>query len=145
MSLFCLKRILEPFRKPFKQPLIKKMSQTSQVINLKIKGEWCFISQDIGLIIPKPLSQYSFQKQTINVKGQKINYIKTGNGKQTLLCCPGALGTIWSDFKPQITDLDKSKFTIVAWDPPGYGFSRPQKETFLSNSTKMMLTQLTIL
>lgn len=71
-----------------------------------------------------------FQKQTTHVKGQRINYIKTGNGKQTLLCCPGALGTIWSDFKPQITDLDKSKFTIVAWDPPGYGFSRPPKRNF---------------
>lgn len=47
-----------------------------------------------------------------------------------MLCFPGALGTIWSDFKPQINALDKSKFTVVAWDPPGYGHSRPPNRKF---------------
>ncbi|XP_060526702.1 valacyclovir hydrolase isoform X2 [Cylas formicarius] len=42
----------------------------------------------------------------------------------------GALGTIWSDFKPQIEQLDKNKFTVIAWDPPGYGHSRPPDRLF---------------
>lgn len=46
------------------------------------------------------------------------------------MCFPGALGTIWSDFKPQITDLDKDRFTVIAWDPPGYGYSRPPERNF---------------
>ncbi|KAL1115909.1 hypothetical protein AAG570_006198 [Ranatra chinensis] len=41
-----------------------------------------------------------------------------------------ALGTIWSDFKPQIEGFDPEKFTLVAWDPPGYGKSRPPDKKF---------------
>lgn len=40
------------------------------------------------------------------------------------------LGTIWTDFKPQVENLDANKLTIVAWDPPGYGKSRPPNRTF---------------
>jgi len=65
-----------------------------------------------------------------DIKGQTINYIKVGNGPKNVLCLPGALGTIWSDFKPQLDGLDRSKFTNVAWDPPGYGFSRPPSRLF---------------
>lgn len=68
--------------------------------------------------------------QQIDIKGQTINFIKTGTGENAVLCFPGALGTIWSDFKPQIENLDKSKFTVVAFDPPGYGYSRPPSRNF---------------
>ncbi|KAI4459061.1 valacyclovir hydrolase [Holotrichia oblita] len=71
-----------------------------------------------------------FQEKKILVKGQTINYIQTGNGDHKVLCFPGALGTIWSDFKPQIDGLDKTKFTVVVWDPPGYGHSRPPDRNF---------------
>lgn len=43
---------------------------------------------------------------------------------------PGALGTIWSDFKPQVEGLNHNDFTLVAWDPPGYGYSRPPERQF---------------
>ncbi|XP_049820515.1 valacyclovir hydrolase-like [Aethina tumida] len=82
------------------------------------------------------LIYYNFttaNETTVNVDGQKINYLKAGSGDRTLLCFPGALGTIWSDFKPQIENLDKNKFTIIAWDPPGYGGSRPSKGLFKSD------------
>jgi valacyclovir hydrolase len=39
-------------------------------------------------------------------------------------------GSIWTDFKPQIEDMDVDKLTIVAWDPPGCGNSRPPERTF---------------
>jgi len=41
------------------------------------------------------------------------------------------LGSIFTDFKPQIETLNRNKYTIVAWDPPGYGFSRPPDRDFL--------------
>lgn len=69
----------------------------------------------------------------MNLSGQQINYVKVGQGPHTLLCFPGALGTIWSDFKPQIEGLDRNKFTVVAWDPPGYGGSRPPNKKFTLN------------
>lgn len=46
---------------------------------------------------------------------------------------PGAVGSIQTDFKPQIEELDKTKFTIIAWDPPGYGKSRPPLRKFTKN------------
>ncbi|KAJ8985323.1 hypothetical protein NQ317_008353 [Molorchus minor] len=70
------------------------------------------------------------QEQKVNIKSQTINYVKVGEGDKKVLCFPGALGTIWSDFKPQIKGLDRSKLTIVAWDPPGYGYSRPPNRSF---------------
>ncbi|XP_044741362.1 valacyclovir hydrolase-like [Chrysoperla carnea] len=73
------------------------------------------------------------KETTIDLQGQTINYLKVGTGKKTILLLPGALGTIWTDFRPQIEKLDKNKLTIVAWDPPGYGKSRPPKRTFDKN------------
>ncbi|XP_011504391.1 PREDICTED: valacyclovir hydrolase isoform X2 [Ceratosolen solmsi marchali] len=40
------------------------------------------------------------------------------------------MGSIWTDFKPQIDYLDKRKLTIICWDAPGYGKSRPPNRTF---------------
>lgn len=71
-----------------------------------------------------------FQGQKIDVNGQTINYIKVGDGEKKILCFPGALGTIWSDFKPQVESLDRNKLTVIAWDPPGYGQSRPPSRNF---------------
>lgn len=39
-------------------------------------------------------------------------------------------GTIWTDFSAQIAGFDLNKFTLVVWDPPGYGKSRPPERKF---------------
>ena len=58
----------------------------------------------------------------------------TGNGGHVVLLLPGALGTGRSDFTPQLEGLNSmGKLTLVAWDPPGYGKSRPPNRTFPSN------------
>lgn len=68
----------------------------------------------------------------ICIKSQKINYLTVGNGPKKVLCFPGALGTIWSDFKPQVEGLDSQKFTVLVWDPPGHGLSRPPERILTS-------------
>lgn len=62
----------------------------------------------------------------------KINCLHTGSGPNALILLPGALGTIHTDFQPQIDALPEllDDYTIVAWDPPGYGKSRPPERTF---------------
>lgn len=73
------------------------------------------------------------QLQTLD-DGTKINYCTTGNGGHVVLLLPGALGTGRSDFTPQLEGLNSmGKLTLVAWDPPGYGKSRPPNRTFPSN------------
>ncbi|XP_015430846.1 PREDICTED: valacyclovir hydrolase [Dufourea novaeangliae] len=70
------------------------------------------------------------EEQKINVNGVDINYLRVGTGNHPVLLLPGALGSIWTDFKPQIEGLDRGKFTVVAWDPLGCGKSRPPDRTF---------------
>lgn len=64
----------------------------------------------------------------------KINclHVGSGSGENALILLPGALGTIHTDFQPQIDTLPKllDNYTVVAWDPPGYGKSRPPVRTF---------------
>ncbi|XP_044741374.1 valacyclovir hydrolase-like [Chrysoperla carnea] len=73
------------------------------------------------------------KEKKIDINGQTINYLKVGNGKKIVFLLPGALGTIWTDFRAQIEKFDKNKLTLVVWDPPGFGKSRPPERTFDTN------------
>jgi len=66
----------------------------------------------------------------VTVDDQKIHFVKRGDGDHPLLFMPGALGTAMSDFSPQIEEFDGSHFTIIGWDPPGYGKSQPPARDF---------------
>jgi len=80
-------------------------------------------------ILLRRMSTKVFKEEKIDVGGVQINYLKAGNGPKNVLCLPGALGTIWTDFKPQLEGLSES-MTVIAWDPPGYGKSRPPMRIF---------------
>ena len=41
-----------------------------------------------------------------------------------------AVGSALSDFGVQLKSLAGSELTLVAWDPPGYGQSRPPARHF---------------
>lgn len=73
---------------------------------------------------------YLFQEKKIKVGEHEINYVKVGDGDHKVLCVNGAFGTIWSAFKPQIEGFDRQKFTVIAWDQPGCGKSRPPEKEF---------------
>uniref|UniRef100_UPI0037E704D3 valacyclovir hydrolase n=1 Tax=Semicossyphus pulcher TaxID=241346 RepID=UPI0037E704D3 len=64
------------------------------------------------------------------VNGVDVYYERTGSGNHAVLLLPGALGSTRTDFKPQLKSLNKECFTVVAWDPPGYGQSRPPERKF---------------
>ena len=66
----------------------------------------------------------------VKVNNLNIHYEKVGNGPKTVLLLPGALGTARLDFGPQLDNLDGNKFTLIGWDPPGYGKSRPPERNF---------------
>ncbi|XP_023944371.2 valacyclovir hydrolase [Bicyclus anynana] len=70
------------------------------------------------------------KENKVKVGQYEINYVKVGNGKHNVLCAPGALGTIWTEFSHQIQGFDQDKFSLVVWDPPGYGKSYPPEKTF---------------
>ncbi|XP_053691054.1 valacyclovir hydrolase isoform X2 [Sabethes cyaneus] len=74
---------------------------------------------------------YAMEKQ-LQIGAHQINFVKVGNGEKGLILLPGALGTAWTDFKPQIEQLPSllPSHTVIAWDPPGYGKSRPPEKQF---------------
>ena len=74
------------------------------------------------------------------VNGAELHYEMRGNGPHPIVCIPGALGTIDSDFRPQMEYFgrDESGFTIIAFDPRGYGQSRPAKR--FEKGTNFFLT-----
>lgn len=61
----------------------------------------------------------------VAVNGIHLHYQQTGEGDHAVLLLPGMLGCGETDFGPQIKNLNKKLFTVVAWDPRGYGHSRP--------------------
>jgi len=66
----------------------------------------------------------------VSVGGVQINYEEAGSGPHAVLLMPGAIGSALSDFGPQLASLAGSQLKLVAWDPPGYGQSRPPSRTF---------------
>ncbi|KAL4631001.1 Valacyclovir hydrolase precursor-like [Arapaima gigas] len=64
------------------------------------------------------------------VNGVELFYQQSGRGDHAVLLLPGALGSGQTDFGPQIQGLDKERFTVVSWDPRGYGHSRPPSRDF---------------
>ena len=76
------------------------------------------------------LSTNTITSHEVELNSGKIFYETAGNGPHNLLLLPGALGSTRTDFLPQLSKLDGEKFTIHAWDPPGYGKSRPPNRTW---------------
>jgi len=67
----------------------------------------------------------------ISVEEYSIQCVIKGNGPHAVLLLPGSLGTSPTDFPYQLEELGKKEnLTIVGWDPPGYGGSRPPTRTF---------------
>ncbi|XP_068581096.1 valacyclovir hydrolase isoform X2 [Cebidichthys violaceus] len=64
------------------------------------------------------------------VNGVDLYYEQTGRGKHAVLLLPGALGCTRTDFGPQLKSLNKERYTVVGWDPRGYGQSRPPDRDF---------------
>ncbi|CAG9810770.1 unnamed protein product [Chironomus riparius] len=82
------------------------------------------------------MSNVKISEQKVKVGNYQINYVvsKCEGEKtdKTLIMLPGALGSCFTDFKPQIENLPKllPNYQIIAWDPPGYGKSIPPKKEF---------------
>ena len=64
-------------------------------------------------------------KATIN--GVQLHYEIRGDGSHPIICIPGAIGTAKMSFEPQLDYFGRqgSGFTVVSFDPRGYGASRP--------------------
>ena len=70
-------------------------------------------------------------KKTVNTSGGQVYYEQQGSGKHAILCIPGALATV-KFFPSQLEHFGRadSPYTIVAFDPMGYGYSRPPERNY---------------
>lgn len=71
----------------------------------------------------------------IEVNGIDLHYEKVGTGSMVILLLPGGIGTTRTAFSQQLDQMSKSSFTLIAWDPPGYGFSRPPERVYKGKDT----------
>ena len=71
----------------------------------------------------------------LQVNGVDLYYERRGFGEHALLLMPGALGSVETCFFPQMDYFgrESSNFTVVGFDPRGYGKSRPFKRKFLAD------------
>uniref|UniRef100_A0A8D2DMC7 Uncharacterized protein n=1 Tax=Sciurus vulgaris TaxID=55149 RepID=A0A8D2DMC7_SCIVU len=70
----------------------------------------------------------------VSVNGVHLHYQQTGEGEHAVLLLPVMLGCGENDFAPQLKNLSKKLFTVVAWDPQEYGHSRPPDRDFQVDS-----------
>ncbi|XP_045102573.1 valacyclovir hydrolase-like isoform X1 [Portunus trituberculatus] len=82
------------------------------------------------LISQRGIHQSHMASSHVTVNGLNLRYEVAGSGSKVGLCLPGALGSIKSDFGPQLSSLAGEELTLVCWDPPGYGQSRPPPRKF---------------
>ncbi|PNJ70963.1 BPHL isoform 5 [Pongo abelii] len=87
-----------------------------------------------GIHVPRAGAAAAFGTSVTSAKvavnGVQLHYQQTGEGDHAVLLLPGMLGSGETDFGPQLQNLDKKLFTVVAWDPRGYGHSRPPDRDF---------------
>ena len=69
----------------------------------------------------------------MKVNGVDLYFERYGNGPHALMFIPGALGSVRTDFAPQMEYFGRpgSGFTVVGYDPRGYGKSRPHNRKYL--------------
>ncbi|XP_040156889.1 valacyclovir hydrolase [Anopheles arabiensis] len=72
------------------------------------------------------------KERRLQVGASTVHFVEAGDGNRGVILLPGALGTAWTDFKPQIEGLPAllPHHRVIAWDPPGYGKSRPPDKQF---------------
>uniref|UniRef100_A0A914W584 AB hydrolase-1 domain-containing protein n=1 Tax=Plectus sambesii TaxID=2011161 RepID=A0A914W584_9BILA len=71
-------------------------------------------------------------EQCVFIDGRPINFIVYGSGPKNVLCLSGTLGTWKMDFGPVLHKFDPAIYTVVVWDPPGYGKSRPPRRHYIA-------------
>ena len=66
------------------------------------------------------------------MNGVQLCYWQKGNGPHVILCIPGAVASCRWAFASQLEHFGRegSGYTIVAYDPRGYGKSRPPERNF---------------
>lgn len=72
--------------------------------------------------------EYAANKVAVN--GVELAYVRVGNGSHAVLLIPGSLGSALADFGPQLQTMDRDKFTVIGFDPRGYGQSIPPSREF---------------
>lgn len=71
-------------------------------------------------------------RHRIAVNGVQLYYLRSGTGPHPILCIPGALAPCEWAFASQLEYFGRegSGYTIVAYDPRGYAYSRPPDREF---------------
>ena len=107
-------------------------SKTQQQVKLKNGSVYSRPSLQLSPIATSENCVRTTGKKTVNALGDQVYYEQQGSGKHAILCLAGALG-VTSHFSSQLEYFGRadSPYTIVAYDPMGYGSSRPPERNYV--------------
>uniref|UniRef100_A0A2K5C6V1 AB hydrolase-1 domain-containing protein n=1 Tax=Aotus nancymaae TaxID=37293 RepID=A0A2K5C6V1_AOTNA len=104
------------------------------VLRLRLRLRMLLSALKPGILVSQagPAAAFgtSVTSAKVAVNGVHLHYQQTGEGDHAVLLLPGMLGSGETDFGPQLKNLNKKLFTVVAWDPRGYGHSKPPDRDF---------------
>lgn len=66
-------------------------------------------------------TESTIEIEDINKNGYPIHFVLSGSGPNAVLLMPGVMG---------FAEYALENYTIIAWDPPGNGDSRPPARTY---------------
>ncbi|XP_040568245.1 valacyclovir hydrolase [Lepeophtheirus salmonis] len=91
--------------------------------------------EKVPLTVVRTMSSSNRGKsQLLDIDGQRIHVTTYGSGRHPVLLMPGALGSGETDMKSLTDNSSRDMdWTLIAWDPPGYGKSRPPSRIFPSD------------
>ncbi|XP_038076338.1 valacyclovir hydrolase-like [Patiria miniata] len=94
-------------------------------------GNVSTVAKAVGVSLRRVVARnMSSEGSKVAVNGVELHYDQTGKGNHAVLLLPGALGSGQKDMGPQFEGLSKDKYTLVTYDPRGYGKSRPPDRDF---------------
>uniref|UniRef100_F7ECX5 AB hydrolase-1 domain-containing protein n=2 Tax=Callithrix jacchus TaxID=9483 RepID=F7ECX5_CALJA len=121
---------------PAAMPSLSMMSVLGRpgVLRLRLRLRMLLTALKPGVLVSQagPAAAFgtSITSAKVAVNGVHLHYQQTGEGDHAVLLLPGMLGSGETDFGPQLKNLNKKLFTVVAWDPRGYGHSKPPDRDF---------------
>ena len=106
---------------------MKTIAAAGKVSEYHITG-----TEKIQLTLMNATADSHFSGQKVEVNGVELYYVQRGSGPHAVLCIPGALAPCEWSFASQLEHFgrENSDYKIIAFDPRGYGYSRPYDRKF---------------
>lgn len=101
--------------------------KTQQLVTTTARRMQTLSAKIVERQIEIPLAGHTRTERTsASIRIVQVGRLAPQDAEHTVLLLPGALGSAWTDFRPQLERLPSvlpETWCVIGWDPPGYGRS----------------------